>query len=258
MPDFYGQLAPNYHLIFRDWPAAITNQADQLSGIIRAQWGGTVSSVLDVSCRIGTKAIGLARMGFRVTASDLSATGMARAEQETKSRGLKISYSVCDMREANLHHGGGFDLTISCDNSITHLLTDEDILRALEQMYACTSPDGGCLLTVRDYDQEERGIGLVKPCGVREQDGKRHLIFQVWDFDGDHYDLSMYFVEDDGVAAVAPTQIMRSRYYAISPNKILRLMTQAGFVNVERLDGEFYQPVVVGTRPRQDLVRSPI
>lgn len=32
---------------------------------------------------------------------------------------------------------------------------------------------------MRDYDQEERGTELVKPYGIREEDGRRYVIFQV-------------------------------------------------------------------------------
>jgi hypothetical protein len=42
--------------------------------------------------------------------------------------------------------------------------------------------------------------------------------------------------------------MMRSRYYAISPNKLLTLMEEAGFAAVKRLDDGFYQPVLVGTK----------
>ena len=66
------------------------------------------------------------------------------------------------------HHQRQFDVVISCDNSITHLLTDEDILLALRQMYACVRPGGGCVVTVRDYAHEARGVGIVKPYGVRK------------------------------------------------------------------------------------------
>jgi SAM-dependent methyltransferase len=204
--------------------------------------------VLDVSCGIGTQAIGLARRGFQVTGSDLSAGAIARATAEAKQRGLAIGFSVCDMREAFRHHGGGFDLVLSCDNSITHLLSDDDIVEALGQMHACVRRGGGCLLSVRDYDKEARGTGIVKPYGIRRENGKRYLVFQVWDFDGSLYDLTMYFVEDDGRADVGRTQIMRTRYYAISPGRLLQLMTQAGFVDTQRLDDRFYQPVLVGTR----------
>jgi len=42
--------------------------------------------------------------------------------------------------------------------------------------------------------------------------------------------------------------VMHSRYYAISPNKLLALMEDAGFAGVKRLDDSFYQPVLIGTK----------
>lgn len=129
-----------------------------------------------------------------------------------KSRLGALKFSVCDIREAFRHH--------------------------------C----GGGLLTIRAYDQEVRGRGIVKPYGIREEGSKRFLIFQVWDFEGEQYALSMYCIEDDRQSGVAKTHVMRSRYYAISPPHLLELMEQGGFAEVRRLDDVFYQPVLVGTK----------
>jgi hypothetical protein len=139
-------------------------------------------------------------------------------------------------------------VVISCDNSVTHLLSDDELLLGLRQMYACTRPGGGCLLTVRDYDREERGTGLVKPYGVREVGEKRYVIFQVWDFVGSIYDLAMYFVADDRRSGTLETSVMRTRYNAVGTDHLLALMRTAGFASTERLDGRFYQPVLVGNR----------
>lgn len=249
MHDFYDQLAPWYHLVYQDWNASIEDQAKQLVEIIKQRWGlSKTSSILDISCGIGTQALGLAQRGFRMTGSDLSVEAITRAGKEAEERGLEISFSVCDMRQAYHHHRRQFDLVISCDNSIPHLLTDDDVLLALHQMYQCARPGGGCLLTLRDYDIEERGTGIVKLYGLREDKGTRYLVFQVWDFQGDAYDLSMYFLADDQQSDSPQVQVMRSRYYAISTQRLLRLMEKAGFGNVERLDGVFFQPVLVGTR----------
>ncbi|MDJ0703079.1 MAG: class I SAM-dependent methyltransferase [Leptolyngbyaceae cyanobacterium MO_188.B28] len=248
MTDFYDQLSSVYHLVYQDWDHAIASQAAQLASIIETHWGAEIKSILDVSCGIGTQAIGLAKLGFQVTASDLSSQEIERATQEARQREVAIDFSVCDMRRIRDRHHRQFDLVLSCDNSIPHLLTDEDILLALQQMYACTRPGGGCLLTVRDYDKEPRGVGIVKPYGVREEQDKRYFIFQVWDFIGDVYDLSMYVVIDDPQSNQPITQVMRSKYYAIGTDQLLTLMKKAGFSAVERLDGQFFQPVLVGKK----------
>jgi SAM-dependent methyltransferase len=247
MAYFYDELAPLYHLIFADWNSAIERQGEQLTAIIRNKWPES-HSVLDVSCGIGTQAIGLSLNGFRVTASDLSERAIERAVIEAKQRGQAIAFSVCDMRAAHAHHGSGFDIAISCDNSLPHLLTDEDILTALKEMLACLHPGGGCLISVRDYEREERGKNLVKPYGVREQGGKRYVVFQVWDFEGDCYDFTLYLVEEDLSSGEVRTEAMRSRYYAIGITKLLAMMKEAGFQDVARLDQGIYLTILVGTK----------
>jgi SAM-dependent methyltransferase len=244
---FYDQLAPFYHLIYPDWEASISRQAAALNDIIREFWGQSVLTILDVACGIGTQALGLAALGYAVTASDLSSTAVERARQEAGKRSLSIDFSVADIRTASTHHRKNFDLVIACDNAVPHLLTDADLLTAFEQMFACTRPGGGCLITVRDYDKEELGGIQVKPYGIRVEGGNRYLVFQVWEFHGAIYDLAMYFVEDRGGSSCV-TCVMRSQYYAVGTDHLLNLMKQAGFHSVERLDNQFFQPVLIGRK----------
>jgi len=151
------------------------------------------------------------------------------------------------MRRAFAHHGQAFDVLIACDNAVPHLLSDADILDAFRAFYRCVKPGGGCLITVRDYDREVRTGVQVKPYGIREQDGSTYLVFQVWVFEGALYDLSMYFVRDDG-GSEGVAHIFRTRYYAVSPNRLVELLQEAGFHHVRRVDGEYYQPVILGSR----------
>jgi SAM-dependent methyltransferase len=248
MTYFYDELAPLYHLVFADWNSAVERQGEQLTAIIRNKWPES-HTVLDVSCGIGTQAIGLSRNGFLVTGSDLSERAIERAILVASQRGQAIAFSVCDMRAAHAHHGSGFDIVISCDNSLPHLLTDQDVQAALKEMFACLRPGGGCLITVRDYEREERGKNLVKPYGVRQEGDKRTIVFQVWDFEGEYYDFTLYIVEEDLSSKEVRTKAMRSRYYAIGITKLLAMMEEAGFQDVARIDQGLYQPFLVGTRP---------
>lgn len=252
---FYDDLAPFYHLIYPDWEASIRHQAAALDGIFREHWGEGRLRILDATCGIGTQALGLAALGHRVTGSDLSAAAVERARAEAGKRSLDVAFSVADVRQAFAHHRQQFDVVIACDNAVPHLLTDEDLLACFRQFYACTRPGGGCLLTVRDYDKEERAGVQVKPYGVRVEGGVRYLVWQVWEFHGEVYDLAMYFVEDRGGPSCV-TRVMRSQYYAVGTDKLLALLRQAGFVGVERLDGRFYQPVLLGRKPEEEQERS--
>ncbi len=244
---FYADLTPFYHLIYPDWDKSIERQTSMLDTIIREIWGDKIYTVLDAACGIGTQCLGLAKLGYQVTASDLSTHVVERAKREAAARGLTISFSVTDMRTVFNQHAGQFDLIIACDNAVPHLLTDYDILKAFQQFYACTRPGGGCLITVRDYEAEELKGQKIKLYGTREEKGTTYLIFQKWDCHGELYDLSMYFVEDDG-GSNCKVHVMRSQYYAIRTTKLVELMTEAGFEGAIRLDDKFFQPVIIGTR----------
>ena len=137
-------------------------------------------------------------------------------------------------------------MVISCDNAVPHLLTDDDILQAFQQFYKCVRPGGGVLITVRDYEKEERQT-QIKSEKTRVENGKRYILFQVWEFEGEIYEMSMYVVEDDR-NATCQTQVMRAKYYAVGTTRLLALLQGAGFEDVKRVDGAYYQPVLVGTR----------
>jgi cyclopropane fatty-acyl-phospholipid synthase-like methyltransferase len=217
-----------------------------LDAVIREVWGG-VSTVLDVSCGIGTQALGLAQLGYNVTASDVSPEEIERAKQEAATRNLSVSFCVADMRCAHEHHATEFDLVLSADNSVPHLLSDRDIRTAFRQFHACTRPGGGCIVTVRDYDKEDFSKQQVKPYGIREEDGVRWVAWQVWDPRLPTYDVTMYFVEDRRESE-CKAHVMRTTYYAIGIPRLMEIMSEAGFADVRRLDGRFFQPMVLGTR----------
>ena len=250
LKQFYAEFTPLYHLIYPNWDQSMERQAAMLDAVIRETWGADVSSVLDVSCGIGTQSLGLAQLGYEVTASDLSPDEVQRAKQEAKARGLSITFSAADMREAHTHHARQFDLVISCDNAVPHLLSDEDILAAFRQMCECTRPGGGGIVSVRDYENEDLTKTQVKPYGIREEEGVRWILFQVWEPQGPTYDLTIYFVEDRGDPQCR-THALRFTYNTIGIPKLMDLMAQAGFVEVNRLDRRFIQPLIIGKREAQ-------
>jgi 2-polyprenyl-3-methyl-5-hydroxy-6-metoxy-1,4-benzoquinol methylase len=140
MPDstfeFYQQLAKDYHLIYADWTKAIERQGATLDRLIRAQIGGPPLTVLDCSCGIGTQAIALARRGYTVHATDLSPAAVERAAREAAAQGAALTVGVADFRTLETQVAGMFDVVLSCDNSLPHLLTDDDLRRAARSMRA--------------------------------------------------------------------------------------------------------------------------
>jgi SAM-dependent methyltransferase len=244
----YDEIATLYHLVYRDWNAAIAQQAAALDALIRQRVGPPPRSILDVSCGIGTQALGLAALGHTVTASDLSAGAVARARHEAARRSLVIDFSVADMRRCAEVHGSEFDVVLSADNSIPHLLDDDAIREAFGSFRRCLRPGGIAVLGVRDYVTEGRSSPALVPYGFRSDGEDRYLVFQTRDWDGDFYDVAMYFIREGRGARPAMVIAGSSRYYAVRIDRLISLLEESSFVEIQRLDAVLHQPVLVARR----------
>ena len=78
---FYDHLASQYDKLFLDWQAAVREQAVILDRLFRENGFDPSNRVLDCACGIGTQAIGLAALGYHVTASDISGGELAEAKK---------------------------------------------------------------------------------------------------------------------------------------------------------------------------------
>src|SRR5436190_4818563 len=110
--DFYDRLAPYYHLLYPNWDASVGRQSRGLAHVLGEFGVPPGSDVLDAACGIGTQALGLAQLGYRVTASDLSPRAVDRAREEAKTRGLSMAFAVADLRHLSSAFARGFPAVI--------------------------------------------------------------------------------------------------------------------------------------------------
>jgi hypothetical protein len=89
----------------------------------------------------------------------------------------------------------------------------------------------------------------VRPYGERAWAGRRYHVQQTWTWRGPGYDVALEIARVDEPSA-EPVRTFTARYLAIPPERVAALMGEAGFAGVRRIDGRFFQPVLVGTRPR--------
>jgi SAM-dependent methyltransferase len=246
--EYYNQLAPYYKLMLQDWNTSVSRQATVLDGVIREFFGSQVHSILDAACGIGTQSIGLAQLGYEITASDNSPAEIAYAQAEATERGLRIKFGVADMRELTQSYSGLFDVVIACDNAIPHLLSDGEIRQAFEQFYRCTTPSGGCIISVRDYANLERSGKRLFPRQAHKTSDGYVIVFDLWEFDGDYYDFTTYIVEDKGEPNAKAHVIRGGRYYCIMLTTLEKLLREAGFQQVTILRDIYYQPLLIGIK----------
>jgi len=240
--DFYDGLAHDYHLIATNWDSVTRTQGEKIAALL----GPGIKKVLDCSCGIGTQAIGLALQGLTVIGTDLSPIAVNQATENANRLGVPTSFSVADMR--NLREVAGlFDAVVSFDNSIAHLLTEEDLQMAFRAMRNKLSSGGILLLSLRDYEQlkKEKPPGML-PRRIRDTHGDR-VYAQAWEWseDAKYYDLSLFVLKNAGSrweANLLETRMRAWVKYEIVPN-----LERAGFGKCEWLDvsdSSYYQPIL--------------
>jgi hypothetical protein len=163
-------------------------------------------------------------------------------------RSLNLQFATADMRELSKVYQDTFDVVIACDNAIPHLLSEEDILLAFQQFYACTTENGGCIISVRDYANMELGGRQFYPRTVHQTPEGRVILFDIWDFEGAYYNFTTYIVEDRGEAVARTHVIQGGRYYCITMAELERLLVKAGFQHVVVVREGYHQPILVGLK----------
>jgi SAM-dependent methyltransferase len=249
--EYYDRLAPYYKLMLSDWEASVERQAAALDGVIREVLGRDGSkAVLDAACGIGTQSIGLAKLGYAVTASDLSPGSVAQARQEAIRHAVSIDFHTADMRRTWDTFQRTFDVVIACDNAVPHLLDEGQIRLAFDQFYRCTRPGGCCIISVRDYAHIERSQGETRiyPRLVHPTETGQVVLLDVWRFSGRTYEMTTYIIEDDGGPGAATTVVRGGTYFWVEISTLEELFRQAGFREVNVLRERFFQPLLVAKK----------
>jgi SAM-dependent methyltransferase len=249
---FYDLLASDYHLLFEDWPRSVRLQGEVLEKILFQSLAPRPLAVLDCCCGIGTQAIGLALRGHRVVARDVSPRAVERARREAADFGVSIEFAVSDLRDPAVAPSGQFDAVLACDNALPHLLTEEDLAKALGNVATELRPGGLFVASIRDYDELTRERPRATPVRVFDGAEGRRIAFQVWDWsaDGKAYRFHQFIVSASG--SEWRTASYTTDYRALLRNELTDAIDQTGLDDLRWLfppESGYYQPVVTARKP---------
>lgn len=249
---FYDALAPAYHRLFADWADSARRQAAVLDRLIGDLLGPGPHALLDAAAGIGTQAIGLAALGHRVHATDLSPAAIARLRREAAAAGVALTTDIADLRSLATRVGDRFDAVLACDNALPHLLTDADLGLAVANMAATLRPGGLLLASLRDYDRLRLHPPRAEGPRVFDDPDGRRIAFQVWDWTPDRrgYRLHQFLVVQDGAAWRADHFVVE--YRALGRADLATALDAAGLVGTRWHEPEtvgYHQPIVTARAP---------
>lgn len=220
-------------------------QAKVLNPLLIAQLPDRPLKILDCACGIGTQAIGFAKFGHKVTASDLSEAEVGRARREAKSRGVDISFHVSDMTSLAEIAESNFDVVAAMDNALPHL-SSEQLRDAIRAMGSKLKPKGRFLASIRDYDALLPQRPAMQQPAFYGRKGERRIVHQVWDWiDDANYLVHLYITIESNQTWT--THHFVSEYRCILRSELSNELESAGFTDVQWLmpdESGYYQPLV--------------
>jgi len=110
---FYDEMATQYEKLFLDWQSTTREQAVILDRIFKEHGFDAKAHVLDCACGIGTQSIGLAALGYQVSASDISHGELAEATARANNNGVRITFKHADFRNLSGAFLEQFDIVIA-------------------------------------------------------------------------------------------------------------------------------------------------
>lgn len=245
---FYDSIADDYHFWFRDWDSQLDREGLNLRRFFRDR---QVKTVLDASCGIGTQAIALARLGYTVTAADVSPGILERARQNAAQYGVtdRITFVQSDFQ--NLHNTvtGPFDAVLTKGSSIPHLIEDQQIEETLLIFYELLRPGGMLLIGMRDFELLLEDRPRFWPGRVHDEPEEQIITFDIWDWDDGPpvtVTVNTFIVRGQGTAYRVTKRPVVFR--ALTPDEVEVVLSEVGFENFQA-ERDRWELLLTATRP---------
>lgn len=245
---FYDSMASQYDKLFQDWQATTREQAIILDNLFRENGFGKEASILDCACGIGTQAIGLAALGYSVTASDISHGELAEAKRRAASNQVRIHFEHADFCALSETFAQRFDMIICMDNALPHMLTHKDLESAVNSIAGQLAPGGIFVASIRDYDALLLDKPPYSPPYIHQTPKGQRVSFQTWVWEGDRYKLTQYIIDDEDTLQISKFDC---EYRATRREELTGLLLHSGCSEVMwKFPAEtgFYQPIVIAKK----------
>ena len=245
---FYDNLSTQYDKLFLDWQTTTHEQAAILSKLIADIGFDKRARILDCACGIGTQAIGLAALGYSVTASDISDGELAEANKRAEKNGVNILFKHADFCSLSDVFSEKFDIVIAMDNALPHMLTIEALESAVRSITDQIKAGGIFVASIRDYDSLLSTKPPYSPPYIHKTNNGQRVSFQTWVWSGDNYQLTQYIIDDEESLQISK---FVCEYRATRREELTNLLMSNGCRQVLwkfPKETGFYQPIVVAMK----------
>lgn len=195
-----------------------------------------VKSVLDCACGTGTQTISLAIEGYNVTGSDISAGMLQKAKEKAIQFNLNVRLLESDFCQLEKSISERYDAVICMTNSLSHLLSERDIKRALSSMYDRLNCNGIILIELINYDELLKTKEKWTSVNVAEQRDD-NLITMLYVFDYLQENIvrwNVIYFKQDIITGESCMDVRIFDSMGIQENTLKDIMGEVGFKHINR------------------------
>jgi len=200
--------------------------------------------VLDCSCGWGRQAISLARLGWQVTATDISPSSMDFARRFAREQSVEIDFRLLDMRRLAEAFRGEFDWAVTA-YALYELETDDAIQQAVENIFHALKPGGRCYLVQRDMDELMQDKPRHRFSGEKRTTTGRIICIEDWEYESNTHVIALdAFLREDESLPIDDhfrwtTETVGIRKRVLYKPDLVRFFQMAGFDPVTILPKPF-------------------
>ena len=245
---FYDNMATQYDKLFSDWQASTGEQAEILNTLFDENGFDRTARILDCACGIGTQAIGLAALGYSVTASDISDGELAQARERAEKNGVNIRFEHADFCALSESFSEQFDIVIAMDNALPHMLSHEALETAVSSIVGQVRPGGIFVASIRDYDSLLESRPPYSPPYIHKTEKGQRVSFQTWVWNDENYHLTQYIIDDEESLQISKFEC---EYRGTRREELTNLLLSNGCSEVVWRfpeDTGFYQPILTARK----------
>lgn len=227
----YEDIGIKFNDLFDDVDRLTQLEAQSLDSVLKPRG---VQTVLDCACGTGIQAIGLAQLGYRVAASDISRTMVEALKRRAISKGVSIEAKQADFTDLSVWRGKVFDAVINCGHSILYVDTLDEVTQTLKSMQSVAKSGGVLVVGVHNYQKLMREGKYFEYRKSRITNGVPEWVYDLRTFQGNKVTAIHTF-----------TRFINGRLYTksypktsllVSPDELKDAMESSNLSSVELLD----------------------
>lgn len=194
----------------------------------------SIQTLLDVSIGTGSMTLPMADLGIHISGSDLSQTMLNRCQKKCDERQIPVTLKCSDFRTVAEKFDEQFDCVASTGNSLGYVSND-DVLKTLEQMDSLVKPNGYIYLDLRNWDmilEKKPRFYLYNPSFIGDT---RVNLMQFWDYPADNtVDFNLLYTFEQNNRIVQKEHFVE-HYFPIRRQLIVDKLDTLGYQDIKTL-----------------------